>query len=524
MRLLGQRVGVVRLTEVMRQRDPAERRALAALHDGIPQRWIGWASEHDRVALLADDRDAPEHAVGEWAAGVETHGVEQVVLIARENETRRALNELARAHQRLTGRLGEEHAYGPVTLAVGDRVICRRNDRDLDVDNGMRGTVRDVDSGGVVIETDAHLVRDLPAGYVAEHVEHAYALTGHGMQGGTVEQAIVLAAPHDLSQGWSYTALSRARGQTRLLITGRDPAQGEREDIAPAGRRPPTEESVVLALVGRRMLDRDDEDLAIAQLPAPGHTDDPELRRIAPDEPLQERAATQAEPQLAVSASRPLAGLRERVEQLQAQLAALPSEELYELDELDRRAIELTELRDRLRDSLGRLPEPKTRLLGRVNDQHLLDRTRLASQLDGVEANLERTISERAPLARQLGNPDAVRDERDGLRSALTDARRELDQTLAGLVERELADRPAWTREALGERPAGLVDGERWDRAAEQLARYRITYEIIDGREPLGPEPPAGDQRHDYQRVQQISEDLAQRLGRGAPDHDLGLG
>ena len=124
--------------------------------------------------------------------------------------------------------------YGPVTLAVGDRVICRCNERDLDVDNGTRGIVRHADRGGVVLETDARTKRQLPASYVAEHVEHAYALTGHGMQGGTVEQAIVVASVGELTRGWSYTALSRARGETRLLVRDATPAVGEREDVGPA--------------------------------------------------------------------------------------------------------------------------------------------------------------------------------------------------------------------------------------------------------------------------------------------------
>lgn len=69
--------------------------------------------------------------------------------------------------------LGEERSYGSVQVAVGDRVICRRNDRLVDVDNGTRGTVRAVDEVGVAIETDAGTLRRLPAVYVAAHLEHA---------------------------------------------------------------------------------------------------------------------------------------------------------------------------------------------------------------------------------------------------------------------------------------------------------------------------------------------------------------
>jgi ATP-dependent exoDNAse (exonuclease V) alpha subunit len=194
LRTIGERLGAARLTEVMRQRDPAERLALAALHDGDPGRWIEWATHAGRVEVLPDGRGVLEQAVGEWAAGAAGHGVQQSVLISRDNETRRALNTLAREHRRDTGELGEERSYGPVTVAVGDRVIARNNERDLDIDNGTRGTIRHLDERGIVIETDAHLIRELPAGYVSEHVEHAYALTGHGMQGTTVEQATVVAS------------------------------------------------------------------------------------------------------------------------------------------------------------------------------------------------------------------------------------------------------------------------------------------------------------------------------------------
>ena len=40
---VGRELGALRLTEVMRQRDPAERRALGALHDRRPQRYLDWA-------------------------------------------------------------------------------------------------------------------------------------------------------------------------------------------------------------------------------------------------------------------------------------------------------------------------------------------------------------------------------------------------------------------------------------------------------------------------------------------------
>src|SRR5581483_3660911 len=77
----------------------------------------------------------------------------------------------------------------------------------------------------------------LPGWYVAEHLEHAYAITGHGMQGATVEWAGVIGQPEDFSRNWSYTALSRAREPTEVRIVASEwERERERAEIAPAER------------------------------------------------------------------------------------------------------------------------------------------------------------------------------------------------------------------------------------------------------------------------------------------------
>jgi conjugative relaxase-like TrwC/TraI family protein len=522
LRTIAERLGAVRLTEVMRQRDPAERLALAALHDGDPGRWIEWATHAGRVEVVPDDRGVLAQAVGEWAAGAARHGVEQSVLICRDNETRQALNALAREHRRAAGELGEERSYGPVTVAVGDRVICRNNERDLDIDNGTRGTVRHVDERGVVIETDAHLVRELPAGYVAEHVEHAYALTGHGMQGATVEHATVVASPHDLSRGWSYTALSRARGDTQLLVRDGEPSTRGRDEYAPAGRTLTRQHAEVLGRVGRQMLVRDDEDLAIDQLAVAGRPDDPQLAH-AGVEPLQEQTTTRGELPSDPPVRSALGVLRDRLERLRAQLAALPTAEIESLDALDARAGALTERRDLLRGELERLPISRERRFARNQDPHVVDRTRLTSAMAGTEGQLERTLTQRATLARELGDPAAIREERESLTSAIDTLAHQHTELRNQLADLEVQQRPQWARDALGERPERTADAESWDRAARTLARYRIEYETPEHGDPLGTRPADPQQRDDYERALRAGDQLAQELGRQAPGHELDI-
>ncbi len=442
------------------------------------------------------------------------------MLIARDNDTRRALNERARALVREHGGLGEQDSYGPVQIAVGDRVICRRNDRHVDVDNGTRGTVRAVDELGVAIETDADTFRRLPAVYVAEHVEHAYALTGHGMQGGTVEHAFVVAAPHELTKGWSYTALSRARGQTRLF-TITDHEQQEREELAPGERHPKPTEKELYARIARCMQTRDDEDLAIEQLPAEfgaGRADDVELQHATGAKVLQEASAELAEPPTSERAVGAYSRVKEHVEALRAQLEALKTPEVARLEAAERRERELIAHQDELTRRAERIPP--TPRLAFVSDRHAAERANLELALDGVRAELDGVRTLRDRLVREVGQPDQIRAERAALEHAVTRAQKERDELLKELVARELAAEPAWAREGLGGRPTRRRERELWDRAARGLARYRFEQGIVDERQALGvrPREPAVAER--YEQARATLERVQRELSVGAREHE----
>ncbi len=526
---VGRTLGAQQLTEVMRQRDPAERRALGALHDGHPQRYLDWAEHNQRIETFNDPAGAREQALAEWANAAATAGPAQTVMIARDNETRDRLNQGARELRRADGALGEEHSYGPVEVAVGDRVICRRNDGQLDVDNGMRGTVRHLDPDKVVIDTDGGLVRELPAAYVAEHVEHAYSLTGHGMQGGTIEGAIVVASPRDLTAGWSYTALSRARETTRLLVYD-DGLERERSEFAPTDQTPTATRNELLDRVARRMLERDDEDLAIEQLPGAGRTDDPDLARARghATDPPQEHAAARAEPTppATVTPAR-LRELRERVDQLQAQLAALPTRELQRIEGLDARALTLTTQREQLTDRLAGLPQPRRRL-GREDDSHAVERAHLTTALQANERALDTVLAQRGGLERELGDPVEARAEREGLDHAITQATREHTAIRNELAERDLQTPGPWARAIFGERPGRPAQREVWENGVRHAARYRMQYDITDPTDALGPRPEQrGGQQRDWERARDGIDRAERRLGRetsSTRDIDLGIG
>jgi hypothetical protein len=260
-------IGGPGLRDVMRQRDPAERAALAEVHDGNPDAYIALTRERDDLQVHAREADAISTAVADWDRAQREYGVTRAVMIARDNATRDRLNDQARQLRTAAGDLGRGAlTAGDRGFRTGDRVIARRNDRRQDVDNGTLGTVVRIDPCGLglTVLTDVGEPRALDVAYVADHLEHAYALTGHGAQGATVDWAVVVGRPSELSREWAYTALSRARHNTRIDLIS-EPARPDsaRADYAPEPTPPRPEES--LGLLAASMKRSATEPLALEQ-------------------------------------------------------------------------------------------------------------------------------------------------------------------------------------------------------------------------------------------------------------------
>jgi hypothetical protein len=159
---------------------------------------------------------------------------DQVLLMAPTNETVAVLNERC---QQLRIRAGEidpngRHAHtagGPVF--TGDEISTRHNDRRLCTDRGemvrnrANWTVDHVGRDGSIVASGRHGTVRLPAAYVAEHVELAYATTGMGAQGRTVDAGILfLDSPTDVRN--IYVPLTRGRENNVAFVvtTGEDSA------------------------------------------------------------------------------------------------------------------------------------------------------------------------------------------------------------------------------------------------------------------------------------------------------------
>jgi Ti-type conjugative transfer relaxase TraA len=261
------RVGAIELTENRRQQSSWERVALDALRMGRASVALATYERAGRIHAASTMAEAQDVLVKRWAQSF-LEGRDAVMLAASRRDVG-SLNELARAELRRSGHLGADLLeVDGVGFAEGDRVICLRNDRRLDVLNGTIGTVERQRGISLVVET-AEGPRALPAEYLeAGHLGHAYAMTVHKSQGMTVKRAFVLAS-ESLSRESGYVAMSRATQSTELFVPlglrdhelAHDPRQGESLDpLVDLTRRLQTSRAKQLALFEAKAIEPDGDE------------------------------------------------------------------------------------------------------------------------------------------------------------------------------------------------------------------------------------------------------------------------
>jgi ATP-dependent exoDNAse (exonuclease V) alpha subunit len=149
-----------------------------------------------------------------------TNPAENLMIGLRRREVD-ALNQAARARMQRAGQLGVETTTATgLPLAVGDRVVLRRNDHARGIANGTRGTIVATDTAdGITMQSDHGNAIVIGRDYLdAGHIQHGHAITGHQAQGTTVERAFVIAPDAGRLNEWGYVALSRARAETHVSL------------------------------------------------------------------------------------------------------------------------------------------------------------------------------------------------------------------------------------------------------------------------------------------------------------------
>lgn len=179
-----------------------------------------------------------------WRA--ETTAGQESLMIAADNATAAELARRARADLVADGAVGgREVALADGNRAsAGDTVVTRRNARHLRsgrhwAHNGATWRVQAATADGALLVTPtadptARAIH-LPAAYVSQDVELAYATTIHRSQGRTVDHAHVVVDPAGLGRQGLYVAMTRGRGtNTAHVVT--DTAD-QADDLVPQAPR-----------------------------------------------------------------------------------------------------------------------------------------------------------------------------------------------------------------------------------------------------------------------------------------------
>ncbi|MGB3415604.1 MAG: Ti-type conjugative transfer relaxase TraA [Mesorhizobium sp.] len=222
-RSIHERRGGAEIGEVRRQRENWQRDATRDLATGRTGAAIHAYDAHDMVHEAQTREQARDHLIHRWDRDRQSAPDSSRIILTHTNAEVRELNEAARDRMRAAGDLGEDVRVtverGERHFATGDRVMFLQNERGLGVKNGTLGTIEQVSTQSMTVQTDdgRSIAFDLKD---YDRIDHGYAATIHKAQGMTVDRTHVLATPGMDAHG-SYVALSRHRDGMDLHY-GRD--------------------------------------------------------------------------------------------------------------------------------------------------------------------------------------------------------------------------------------------------------------------------------------------------------------
>jgi conjugative relaxase-like TrwC/TraI family protein len=214
--------GAATLADVRRFQANWEKRASLGVRNGTSTALATYAT-HGRIADGTRD-DMLDALYAAWKTDTK-RGLDSLML-ASDTATVDELNARARSDRVASGEVIEEgvNVAGSMTAGVNDLVVTRENNRLLSTDTGWvkNGDVWTVsathtDGSLTVTRVSGHGTVVLPASYVAENVELAYASTAHRAQGRTVDTAHAFASP-TTTREVLYVALTRGSESNHLYV------------------------------------------------------------------------------------------------------------------------------------------------------------------------------------------------------------------------------------------------------------------------------------------------------------------
>jgi len=222
-RAIADRLTTSKLEEVRRQKEDWQREASK---DFAAERTIEALEAYDAHGAIRFEEttdDALSALVRDYVADIRTHPEASRIALAHRRVDIRDLNQGIRDELKAADKIGEDQVFrtrdGLRAFGTGDRLMFLENNRELDVKNGMIGTVVGIDETGLTVDLDnGRQVAFDPRNYQA--FDHGYACTVHKAQGVTVDNALVYAT-RSMDRHLAYVAMTRHRDSVQMYV-GRD--------------------------------------------------------------------------------------------------------------------------------------------------------------------------------------------------------------------------------------------------------------------------------------------------------------
>jgi Ti-type conjugative transfer relaxase TraA len=219
-RFLLERISHVFLKQVIRQKTLWQREATVELSTRQHGKAIDRYQTHGYVHEHSTREEAMTSIVDRWQHYQEGNLSKSALILTYRNVDVLALNLMARERMKSNGKLVEDcaqittKAFGELEFASGDRIMFLRNEKSLNVKNGLLGRIDHISDSilsitmdrGDTIVCDTRFYTDLGYGYAA---------TIHKSQGDTIDQSYVLATPQ-LNRFLANVALDRHRDNVEL--------------------------------------------------------------------------------------------------------------------------------------------------------------------------------------------------------------------------------------------------------------------------------------------------------------------
>jgi hypothetical protein len=207
------------LYENLRQADPAEARALAALRTGDVEEAVFWYRGAERIVAGPSRDEALDRAVDAWAADVAAG--KETALLAWRRANVEELNHRARERMAEAGKLTgpELVAPGGRSYQAGDQLVTLAPGADGALVTSDRAVVESVDTERerLVLRTqDDRRVTLAGEALSGDRLAHGYAVTAHRSQGQTTERAHVFADGG--GRELAYVAMSRAKEASHAYL------------------------------------------------------------------------------------------------------------------------------------------------------------------------------------------------------------------------------------------------------------------------------------------------------------------